>query len=737
MGTADFTHAIEVNGPQDLRYLGQRLEWLRSRLSELEEQQNRFLRHVSHELKTPLTAVREGAELLRDNVGGKLSPRAARHRAHRAREHAVAAEADRGPAQLPPDARDGAGDGRAGAAARRRPPRGARAQARGARADDHVRRAAGAGAGDRRRREAAHDRRQPRVERDQVFAAVGRRSRSTLRRSRRLRRARRRRPGPRRRSGRARADLRLVLPGQAAGRRPRQGLGTRPRDRARVRARARRPHRGAGSRRRRARRALPAVAAAGARRRDDRAVARVRTRRRRAAPARRDDRAEGARDGAPRCRRVAAPGRMLLLARRAAARRRRRCRCRRPTTSRRGAAGGCRRRRRWSSTRRSSRSSRRSSCPPAAGGRRARAGARRPAPAGVAGPAAVPAPRDRARRRAAAVRTHRGAAAGRAAGRPAALHRRSPPTRFAARLAAATQALARQRTDANRVRLAVLYTLARAGPQDDQRALQLLDNVAKSGPAPPAAASSSPRCCRCRSPSGCARSATSSRRPTPRSRSSRRCGRWSAACCATASAAAAAAAAAAVAAAVAAAAAAAVAAAATDGDEANMTTHHWRHPAGRRRSRPAQADQPAADVGRAIACAPPTAARPRSRRSRSRGPAVVITDLRMPGIDGMQLFEAIHRQHPALPVIILTAHGTIPDAVAATQRGVFGFLTKPFDSQDLLQKVAAALKRRRRRRRPAPTRPAASGARASSPAARRWRTCCGRRGWSPIPTPAC
>ena len=72
-------------------------------------------------------------------------------------------------------------------------------------------------------------------------------------------------------------------------------------------------------------------------------------------------------------------------------------------------------------------------------------------------------------------------------------------------------------------------------------------------------------------------------------------------------------------------------------------------------------------------------------------PATVITDLRMPGIDGLQLFEAIHRQHPTLPVIILTAHGTIPDAVGATQRGVFGFLTKPFDSQDLLQKVAAAL----------------------------------------------
>jgi two-component system response regulator GlrR len=73
-------------------------------------------------------------------------------------------------------------------------------------------------------------------------------------------------------------------------------------------------------------------------------------------------------------------------------------------------------------------------------------------------------------------------------------------------------------------------------------------------------------------------------------------------------------------------------------------------------------------------------------------PSVVVTDLRMPGIDGMQLFDAINRQHAGLPVLILTAHGTIPDAVAATQRGVFGFLTKPFDSQDLLQKVAAASK---------------------------------------------
>jgi two-component system sensor histidine kinase GlrK len=74
MGSADFTRAVRVNGPQDMRYLGQRLEWLRTRLRDLEQQQNRFLRHVSHELKTPLTAVREGAELLRDEVGGKLLP---------------------------------------------------------------------------------------------------------------------------------------------------------------------------------------------------------------------------------------------------------------------------------------------------------------------------------------------------------------------------------------------------------------------------------------------------------------------------------------------------------------------------------------------------------------------------------------------------------------------------------------------------------------------------------------
>lgn len=71
-------------------------------------------------------------------------------------------------------------------------------------------------------------------------------------------------------------------------------------------------------------------------------------------------------------------------------------------------------------------------------------------------------------------------------------------------------------------------------------------------------------------------------------------------------------------------------------------------------------------------------------------PGLVITDLRMSGMDGMALFENIHRSNPALPVIILTAHGTIPDAVAATQKGVFGYLTKPFDSRELLLQVERA-----------------------------------------------
>jgi len=73
-------------------------------------------------------------------------------------------------------------------------------------------------------------------------------------------------------------------------------------------------------------------------------------------------------------------------------------------------------------------------------------------------------------------------------------------------------------------------------------------------------------------------------------------------------------------------------------------------------------------------------------------PDVVVTDLKMGGMDGLALFEAIQRQTPTLPVIILTAHGTIPDAVEATKRGVFGFLPKPFDGKLLLDQVAQAIR---------------------------------------------
>ena len=72
-------------------------------------------------------------------------------------------------------------------------------------------------------------------------------------------------------------------------------------------------------------------------------------------------------------------------------------------------------------------------------------------------------------------------------------------------------------------------------------------------------------------------------------------------------------------------------------------------------------------------------------------PRLVVSDVRLPGRDGMALFEEIRARHPALPVILLTAHGTIPDAVEATARGVFRYLTKPFDGKALLDTINQAL----------------------------------------------
>jgi two-component system response regulator GlrR len=72
-------------------------------------------------------------------------------------------------------------------------------------------------------------------------------------------------------------------------------------------------------------------------------------------------------------------------------------------------------------------------------------------------------------------------------------------------------------------------------------------------------------------------------------------------------------------------------------------------------------------------------------------PHLVISDMQMSGQDGMALFDYIHRTIPTLPVIILTAFGTIPDAVAAVQRGIFGYLTKPYDPKILLSQIERAL----------------------------------------------
>jgi two-component system response regulator GlrR len=71
-------------------------------------------------------------------------------------------------------------------------------------------------------------------------------------------------------------------------------------------------------------------------------------------------------------------------------------------------------------------------------------------------------------------------------------------------------------------------------------------------------------------------------------------------------------------------------------------------------------------------------------------PQAVLTDLQMPGMDGMALFQAIHARDATLPVILLTAHGSIPDAVAATQRGVFGYLSKPYDPPALIELLQRA-----------------------------------------------
>jgi two-component system sensor histidine kinase GlrK len=72
LGRGNFSNTVMVDGPVDLERLGHQLEWLRNRLLELAHERNRFLRHMSHELKTPLANIREGTELLMDGAVGEL-----------------------------------------------------------------------------------------------------------------------------------------------------------------------------------------------------------------------------------------------------------------------------------------------------------------------------------------------------------------------------------------------------------------------------------------------------------------------------------------------------------------------------------------------------------------------------------------------------------------------------------------------------------------------------------------
>jgi two-component system, NtrC family, response regulator GlrR len=76
---------------------------------------------------------------------------------------------------------------------------------------------------------------------------------------------------------------------------------------------------------------------------------------------------------------------------------------------------------------------------------------------------------------------------------------------------------------------------------------------------------------------------------------------------------------------------------------------------------------------------------------------VAIVDLKLPGINGIALLEQLLHQHPHLPVLILTAHGSIASAVEATKKGAYDYLTKPFDPKDLLHRLEKALEVRRLR----------------------------------------
>jgi two-component system response regulator AtoC len=90
---------------------------------------------------------------------------------------------------------------------------------------------------------------------------------------------------------------------------------------------------------------------------------------------------------------------------------------------------------------------------------------------------------------------------------------------------------------------------------------------------------------------------------------------------------------------------------------------------------------------------------------------MVITDLKMPKVDGMTLLKEALREDPELPVVMITAHGTVDTAVEALKSGAFDYLTKPFDKDEVRQIVAKALKTKELSGAEASASSAASGAR--------------------------
>ena len=77
-------------------------------------------------------------------------------------------------------------------------------------------------------------------------------------------------------------------------------------------------------------------------------------------------------------------------------------------------------------------------------------------------------------------------------------------------------------------------------------------------------------------------------------------------------------------------------------------------------------------------------------------PDVIVTDVRMPKISGHEILEIVKKDYPEIPVLIMTAHGTIEAAVASLKAGAFNYITKPFQHEDLVQQITRALEQRHR-----------------------------------------